>query len=313
MTRYGILAVAVLTFGFSTGAKNSPSNQAGASAQTQTSTSATASAGISRPSQNSTAQKSPSKSASASASNGTSTSANAGGGSLDLASGTTIQAVLATPLDAKRNKPGDPVIAKTTQDVKQDGKVVLKKGSELKGHVTQAHARMSHNAQSSLGIVFDSAVPKNGQPMPVNLSIQALAGAQNQVATSLGDNRAMLDSTGEGGFTGAATPAGSGLVRGVGGTVAGVANTAGGVTGNVGQTAGGTMGAATHSVASTGSTGGLNAAGQLISNSTGVFNLRGLNLTSAANNGTQASVVNSTTQNVHLASGTQMVLQVIGH
>jgi hypothetical protein len=64
-------------------------------------------------------------------------------------------------------------------------------------------------------------------------------------------------------------------------------------------------------VASAGSTGGLNAAGQLTSNSTGVFNLEGMDLSSAVSNGTQASVVNSATHNVHLASGTQMVLQVV--
>jgi hypothetical protein len=52
--------------------------------------------------------------------------------------------------------------------------------------------------------------------------------------------------------------------------------------------------------------------GQLTSGSSGVFGLQGLNLTSAASNGTQASVVNSTSRNVHLDNGTQMVLQVVG-
>ena len=314
MTRYGILALALLTLGFSAGAQNSPSNQAGASVQTQTSTSAAASAGSSQQNQNSAAQKDSSKSASASASNGTSASGNAGGSSLTLASGTAMQATLVTPLDAKRNKPGDPVVAKTTQDVKQGGQVVLKKGSQLKGHVTQAQARSSQSAQSTLGVVFDSAVPKNGHdPMPVNLSIQALAATQNQAAASLGDDQATLGSTGQAGFTGsgAAAPAGGGLVRGVGGTVGGVTNTAGSLAGNVGQTANGTGGAATRTVASAGSTGGLNAAGHLTSTSSGVFNLQGMNLSSAVSNGTQASVVNSATQNVHLASGTQMVLQVV--
>ena len=57
---------------------------------------------------------------------------------------------LANSLDAKKNKPGDRVEARTTQDVKQDGKVVLKKGTHLVGHVTQAQARegSSHNHNS---------------------------------------------------------------------------------------------------------------------------------------------------------------------
>ena len=223
------------------------------------------------------------------------------------------------PLDAKHNKPGDPVVARTTQDVKQDGQVVLKKGSELTGHVTQAEARSSSSAQSSLGIVFDHAQPKHGQPMPLNLSVQAIAAAANQTSASLADDQLASGAAGQGGVGAVgAVPAGGGMARGgggavsgVAGTVSGVANTTGAVAGNVGQTASGTVGAATHTVASAGSTGGLTAAGQLMSNSSGVFNLQGLNLTSAASNGTSASVVNSTSRNVHLDSGTQMLLQVV--
>ena len=55
-------------------------------------------------------------------------------------SGTKIDATLATSLDAKRSKPGDEVEARAEEDVKQDGKVVLKKGTRLVGHVTQAQA-----------------------------------------------------------------------------------------------------------------------------------------------------------------------------
>ena len=314
MKRHGFLALAVLTIWFSAAAQNSPSAQADASAQAQTSTSASASTGSSQQNQNSTARKDSSKRASASASNNSSASANAAGNSLNLAGGTAVPATLTTTLDAKRSKPGDPVVAKTTKDVKQGGQVVLKKGSELKGHVTQAQARSGQKTQSVLGVVFDSAVPKGSkQPMPANFSIQALAAAQNQAETSIGQDQAALGSAGNAGFTGsgAGVPAGGGLTRGVGGTVGGVTNTAGNVAGNVGPAATGTVGTTTGTVASAGSTGGLNAAGQLTSASSGVFNLQGMNLTSAVSNGTQASVVNSATQNVHLASGTQMVLQVV--
>jgi pilus assembly protein FimV len=320
MKRHGFLAMALLTIGFSAAAQNSPSAQADASAQAQTSTSASASTGSSQQNQNSAAQKESSKRASASASNGSSASTSAGANSLNLAGGTAVPATLVTPLDAKHSKPGDPVVAKTTQDVKQNGQVVLKKGSELKGHVTQAEARSGQNAESTLGVVFDSAVPKGShEPMPANFSIQALAAAQNQAETSIGEDQAALGSAGQAGFTGsgatapvgAPAPAGGGLTRGVGGTVGGVTNTAGGVTRNVAPAATGTVGTTTRTVGSAGSTGGLNAAGQLTSNSSGVFNLQGMNLTSAASNGTQASVLNSATQNVHLESGTQMVLQVV--
>jgi len=233
-----------------------------------------------------------------------------------------------TPVDAKHNKPGDPVTAKTTQDVKQNGQTLLKKGSRLTGHVTQTEARSKENSASSVGLVFDSAVMKNGQKVPMNLSIQALAASANQTSAGFANDEGGIDSMSQAGAglagSGSA-PGGSGVVRGaggaaggVGGTVRGVSNVAGGATssvgavggaaGNVGQTAGGTVGATTRSA---GSVGGLNAAGQLASNSSGVFNLQGLNLASAASNGTTASVVNSTSRNVHLDSGTQMVLQVV--
>jgi hypothetical protein len=52
----------------------------------------------------------------------------------------------------------------------------------------------------------------------------------------------------------------------------------------------------------------LNAAGQLTSNSQGVFGLNGLNLNAAASNATEGSVITSAGKNVHLDSGTRMLL-----
>jgi len=60
--------------------------------------------------------------------------------------------------------------------------------------------------------------------------------------------------------------------------------------------------------ASKGAVGGLNAAGQLTSNSQGVFGLNGLNLNAAGSNATQGSVITSAGKNVHLDSGTRMLL-----
>ena len=59
---------------------------------------------------------------------------------------------------------------------------------------------------------------------------------------------------------------------------------------------------------SKGAVGGLNAAGQLTSNSQGVFGLSGLSLNAAASNATQGSVITSTGKDVHLDSGTRMLL-----
>jgi hypothetical protein len=303
MKRDAILVVAMLLLGSSALAQTSSTSGATTSVQGQLGTPATASAAASEQREN--------QGKSATVSNGTSASAGVDGNSLNLVAGTAMQAKLVTPLDAKRAKPGDAVVAKTTEDVRQEGRVVLKKGSELKGHVTQVQAHSKETAQSTLGVVFDTAVAKGGhESVPVNLSIRALAAAQNQAPTSLGDDQADLAATGQAGL-GAGAPAGGGLVRGVGGAVGGATSTAGSVAGNVGQAAGGTVGVANRTVASAGSTGGLNAAEQLASNSTGVFNLQGMDLSSAVSNGTKASVVSSANHNVHLASGTQMVLQVV--
>ena len=60
--------------------------------------------------------------------------------------------------------------------------------------------------------------------------------------------------------------------------------------------------------ASRGAVGGLNAAGQLTSNSRGVFSLNGLSLNSAVANSTQGSLITSAGKNVHLDSGTRMLM-----
>jgi hypothetical protein len=203
------------------------------------------------------------------------------------------------------------VNAHTTEAAKSEGKTVIPKGSKLVGHVTQASARANGESDSSLGIVFDKAILKNGQEVPVNAVIQALASGQSSASTAGPD----LETIGGVGASGG----GSGAVGGRGG-LGGLTSTAGGAAGavtntaaNVGGVAGGTVNSATNATgsiagASKGAVGGLNAAGQLTSNSQGVFGLNGLNLTSAASNSSQGSLITSAGKNVHLDSGTQMLL-----
>src|SRR6476659_3448343 len=70
-----------------------------------------------------------------------SASAQEGQNSASLSSGTAMNAALSQPIDAKKNKPGDAVTARTTEATKSEGKVVIPKGSKLVGHVTEAKAR----------------------------------------------------------------------------------------------------------------------------------------------------------------------------
>src|SRR6266850_1976505 len=150
-------------------AQSSASVQSGTSAQSQSSVQANKSG----------AQASGSGSASTSTS-----AAETGKGTADISGGTKIDATLANSLDAKKNKPGDRVEARTAQDVKQDGKVVLKKGTPLIGHVTQAQARTKEQTQSQLGIVFDHAVLKGGEEMPLTVIVQALAASQSSASAA---------------------------------------------------------------------------------------------------------------------------------
>jgi hypothetical protein len=243
----------------------------------------------------------------ASASNNTSssTSANAGRNSASLSEGTAMNAALSQPVDAKKNKPGDQITAKTMEATKSEGKLVIPRGTKLIGHVTECKQRSKEEKESALGIVFDKAVLKNGEEIPLNVTIHALAAAQTAAASSAGND----DLSAGSGAMGSARSSG-------GGALGGVRSTAGAATGavtntaaNVGGVAGGAVNSAANAAGATrGAVGGLNAAGQLTSNSQGVFGLDGLKLNSAASNNTQGSLITSTSKNVRLESGTQLLL-----
>ena len=274
-------------------------SQTGAQAGAQSSSQASVQAG----------QRQAQTSGNASAS--TSASAQNGQANAALASGTAFNAALSSPIDSKKCKPGDPVNAHSTEAVKSEGKTVIPKGSKLVGHVTQASARGKGESESSLGIVFDKAILKNGQEIPLNAGILAIASAESSASAAGSDMDAM------GGM--GASAAGSGMAGGRG-ALGGVASTTGGAAGtvtntaaNVGGVAGGTVNSAANAGgniagASKGAVGGLNTAGQLTSNSQGVFGLSGLNLSVAGSNATEGSVITSAGKNVHLESGTRMLL-----
>ena len=106
---------------------------------------------------------------------------------------------------------------------------------------------------------------------------------------------------------------GRGALGGVTSTAGGAAGTVTNTAANVGGVAGGTVNSAANAGgniagASKGAVGGLNTAGQLTSNSQGVFGLNGLNLNAAGSSATEGSVITSAGKNVHLESGTRMLL-----
>ena len=317
--------LAALVFCASANAQSSPSapssasssTQAGASAgpaNVETQSAAAVSEGAAGSRQKDPRQKGQgheaSGSAVASGAASGSASANAGSDAIQLEDNTDVRAVLTNSLDSRKCKPGDQVTAKVTDDVKENGQVVVHKGTHLMGHVTQAESKAKGQSESSLGIEFDHARMKNGQEVPLQLGVQALAAAETASTAAL-DNDA-FPSAGTMGAASGGARGGGGLVGGAGSTVAGTAGAATGAAASVGRAAGSvdsTASAATRATSSVaGQTGGLNAAGQLTSSSSGVFGLQGLSLASNLSNATQGSVISSTGKSVQLSSGTQMLL-----
>jgi hypothetical protein len=213
-----------------------------------------------------------------------------------IAAGSAIHATLAKPVDARHSKPGDQVMAKTTENVTSDGQVVLPKGSKIVGHVTEAKTYSKGESNSQLGMAFDYAVLKDGREVPLAASIQAIASPEASSPADQGDNGMMAA-----GSAGAKTSGG---------------NAAGGVLAGAGRAVGTTSGTLLNTSSPVGPVrsgtleGVSSASGGLSSSSHGAIGLKGISLDSAANSAIRGSVMSSASQNVHLDAGTQMILKV---
>ena len=222
----------------------------------------------------------------------------------ELAAGTAFNAALVTPIDSRKAKPGDQISARITENVKGDGRTFLPKGTKLAGHITQASARANGDSESSLGVAFDHAVLKNGEVIPLRLTIQALAAAQTPASAASQDIDAMSNTN--------AGIASSARNRGV---LGGATSSAGGAVGTTTSMVGGTetslnsrLDSARGMAGTSQAVGGLTASGQMAATSRGVFNLRGLSLNSELSNEAQGSLVTSSGKTVRLDSGTHMLL-----
>jgi hypothetical protein len=179
-------------------------------------------------------------------------------GSGQLTGTANIQAQLQKTLNVNTAQVGDTVILKTTQAVKQNGQVIVQKGSTLIGRVTEVQKRAEGNATSKLGLVFDQL--QNGDlATPITASIVSIANVQS--AASIGASM-MSDVSGSSRTSGSASGgasgggllgggAGGGLLGGVGNTVGGVVNTATSTTGGLVNTATQTTGNAAGTVVGT--------------------------------------------------------------
>lgn len=201
----------------------------------------------------------------------------------DLRTDTRIAAQLQSTLDVKRVNPGDQVVLKTTQAVKQNGHVVVEKGSKLFGHITEIQQKTKANASSKIGVLFDHMQNAGGAMMPITATITSIT--QARTAASI-NNDAEAD-TYSSSSSGASTSPSGGLLGGVGNTVAGVA---GSVVNATTQTVG-------HVAVSTVNTVGTN--------------IRGLSISQAADAEAQSgSTLSLTGGNLKLEQGTTFNLNV---
>jgi hypothetical protein len=232
----------------------------------------------------------------------------------DAAGSSEISATLTRPVDARKAKPGDPVTATSDKDAKTADGTSIKRGSKLIGHVTKAQpleksagGNADGSAGSSLGIVFDRAVTKDGREVPLNATIQALSAAESDAsfASELGGAGTSLAGAG----AGSGRAAVGGLGGGLGGSVAGGLGAAGSAVGGVGHGLDASVGGAANSALhSAGAVGGLSSSGGLTSGSKGVFGIRDLDIVSSSAGSAEGLLITSRKHNVRLDSGTQMLL-----
>ncbi len=225
------------------------------------------------------------------------------GRQINLGSGTQLAAQLEGTLDARHAKPGDRVVLKTTKAVKQNGQVVIEKGTRLIGRVTDVQQQTKATGESHIGLVFDR-LRSGSNEIPITATILSITQAQARAQTSNTDfeSDTMARSTTT---TSASSPRtsnnGGGLLGGVGNTVDGAVNTTGSTVGNVAGTTttavGSTVGATTSS------------AGNLTGSLTG--SLSGLQITQSGSASAEGgSTLSLNGRNLRLESGTTFNLAV---
>ena len=205
--------------------------------------------------------------------------------------GTTLNSVLSDTVDARRCKPGDPVKARTSEDVKAGGVVVIPRGAKLIGHVTEAQPAAKSGEQARLGLVFDRADLKDGRQVPLHTTFYALAAPQG--ASS--DRGSSLD----GGF-GVGSAAVGNLVSAASSTPSDELDTLGGPRRTQQE----------ELKPSPGAIGGLNGSGTLYASSRGVFGLEDISLEPNTVPSNGSSIIIANARSVHLRSGTRMLLSL---
>ena len=218
------------------------------------------------------------------------TQASPANGAPRIAPGSVIPARLAKSINAKKAKKGDEVVATVMQDLRNNaGTVLVPKDTKIVGHITAAQASSKEQKESQVAIAFDRAVPKNGEPMTMPMSIQAIIAPPNR-------NPANANAQQSSGYPGPETGGGASGSGGRQGSMGGSAPPSA----NAPQTSGSAPSEAPA---------GTQAQQPITGNTQGVVGIENLKL-SAATDAAQGSVVSSEKNNVKLDDGTFLLLRV---
>jgi hypothetical protein len=193
---------------------------------------------------------------------------------LNIPNDTAVTARLLTNLDAAQAKVGDAIDAETTENVKQGHDTLLKKGSMLNGHIISVQRFASADAPCTLAILFDRVTLKNGEQFALNVGIQALAPLMDVKSDTLASGRGMMQSAND--------AANSPTARG---------------NGQDGRTV--------RTDATVGSVDGLS------NSSKGVYGMPGASLGYETNEARYVSVVKSTSGDLRMKKGMQLVVKVV--
>jgi hypothetical protein len=209
---------------------------------------------------------------------------------LHFSPGTILPVELDKSVDAKKAKPGDPLVAKIDQDLVANGKIVIPRNSKVMGHVVEAKPSSHDDKSSKLGIVFDKIEVKDAPEIPLSAVVQGIGAPLSSVGTNgYGDDMGGPSSGNPSGMTGSSPMGGNGNM------------------GNNRSTS--ATGSASPNMPNQEADAGMPAGKKvapLPRNFQGVSGLHGLSLSQGS---MQDSLVSSQDHNVKLDSGTQILLR----
>jgi hypothetical protein len=204
-----------------------------------------------------------------------------------LAAGTVVSVELSKSLDARKSKANDRIEARTSMDLLMHGQIVIPRNTKIVGHVTEAKAHSKESPNSTVGIAFDRVLMKNGRELPLQAAVQAIA-RPLPPAMPLSSDDSMSPAT-------SGIPSASQEQRP---TMAGASGQPPNTYGTLYP--GGSRSPSDNSSSPNSSVSPLDPATK------GVIGMKGFSLTTSG----EVSVVSSNTENVHLDSGTQLILRV---